>query len=86
VDRQEIFRLIEEERERQEKLHPMPTLKKNTGDDLEVMHNFIASTEFLAVLMEEVGEVGKAMQGEGVLKDELVQVAAFCFRWLEYMK
>jgi hypothetical protein len=86
MERQDIFRLIEAERERQEKLHPMPLLKKAGTDDLDIMHNFIASTEFLAVLMEEVGEVGKAMQGEGNLKDELIQVAAFCFRWLEYMK
>jgi NTP pyrophosphatase (non-canonical NTP hydrolase) len=33
--------------------------------------------------MEEVGEVGKAMQGDGDLQEELIQVAAVCVRWLE---
>lgn len=47
------------------------------------MHNFIATTEFFSVLIEEVGEVARALQGEGDLAEELTHVAASCVRWLE---
>lgn len=40
----------------------------------------------LTVLVEEVGEVARAMQGDGNLDDELVQVAAVCTRWLEAIR
>ena len=40
----------------------------------------------LAVLIEEVGEVGKALQGEGYLEEELIQIASVCCRWLENLK
>jgi NTP pyrophosphatase (non-canonical NTP hydrolase) len=46
----------------------------------------LVSAEFLAVLIEEVGEVGKALQGDGDLKEELIQVASVVVRWLENMK
>jgi NTP pyrophosphatase (non-canonical NTP hydrolase) len=48
------------------------------------MTAIINNSEMLAVLVEEVGEIGRALQGEGVLDDELVQLAAVCIRWLEY--
>lgn len=35
--------------------------------------------------MEEIGEVAKALQGDGDLKEELVHSAAVCVRWLEYL-
>lgn len=38
----------------------------------------------LAVLVEELGEIGRALQGEGDLDEELIQLAAVCVRWLEY--
>lgn len=40
----------------------------------------------LSVLIEEVGEIGKALQGEGSLEDEIIQVAAVCVKWLENIK
>lgn len=40
----------------------------------------------LTILVEEIGEVGSALQGEGVLEDELIQVASVCVRWLENIK
>jgi NTP pyrophosphatase (non-canonical NTP hydrolase) len=58
-------------------------LKKNANEDVEIMHNFIATTEFFSVLIEEVGEVARALQGEGDLAEELTHVAASCVRWLE---
>jgi NTP pyrophosphatase (non-canonical NTP hydrolase) len=39
--------------------------------------------EYLAILVEEVGEIAAALQGQGNLKEEIVQLAAVCFRWLE---
>jgi hypothetical protein len=36
-----------------------------------------------AILMEEVGEIGAALQGDGLLVEEIVQLAAVCVRWLE---
>lgn len=68
MDRKEIFRLIEEERLRQEIIHPF----KHESE-----------LYFLAVLMEEVGEVSKALQEGTNVVEELIQVASVCTRWLE---
>ena len=38
-----------------------------------------------AIMIEEVGEVGAALQGQGNLTEELVQLAAVCVRWLEQL-
>lgn len=39
--------------------------------------------DYLAIVAEELGEVAAALQGDGVLKDELIQLAASTVRWLE---
>jgi NTP pyrophosphatase (non-canonical NTP hydrolase) len=69
VKRESIIAAIEKERERQNLLHP-----EELGDQ-----------QMLAVLIEEIGEVGKALLEEGPeeLEKELIQAAAVCFRWLE---
>jgi hypothetical protein len=86
IERAEIFRLIEIERDRQEKLHPKPTVKESESAEVKAIAHYLWLTDMLAVMIEEVGEVGKALQGEGDLKEELVQVAAVCCRWLENLK
>jgi len=48
------------------------------------LHIWDAETNKMAVLAEELGEVAAAMQGQGNLQDELVQLAAVAIRWLEY--
>jgi len=48
------------------------------------LHIWDAETNKMAVLAEELGEVAAAMQGQGILQDELVQLAAVAIRWLEY--
>lgn len=70
TNRSDIFMAISTERQRQDRLHP--------DDDY-------PDSVFLAVLVEEVGEVARAMlEGEPKqLRDELVQVAAVCIRRLE---
>jgi hypothetical protein len=40
-------------------------------------------TDYPAIMIEEVGEIGAALQGQGCLIDEIVQLAAVCVRWLE---
>jgi NTP pyrophosphatase (non-canonical NTP hydrolase) len=47
------------------------------------LHQWGDHTPRLAVLSEELGEVGGAIQGDGSLIEELVQVAAVSIRWLE---
>lgn len=86
IERSEIFRLIEAERDRQDKLHPIIQKKKDDDNDTIAVKNIISTNTLLAVLMEEIGEVAKALQGDGDLKEELVQSAAVCVRWLEYLK
>lgn len=86
IERAEIFRLIEIERDRQEKLHPKATVRESESAEVKAIAHYLWLTDMLAVLIEEVGEVGKALQGEGELKDELVQVAAVCCRWMENLK
>ncbi len=55
------------ERERQDALHPY-----SVSDEV-----------MLAVLVEEVGEVAKAMTDGTGLRDEIVQVAAVAVKWVE---
>lgn len=83
MERKDIFEAVEKERARQERIHPLPSVRSTNDSEIMAMQKYIQTQELLAVLIEEVGEVGKALQGDGVLKDELVQVAAVCFRWLE---
>lgn len=83
IDRQEIFQEITTERARQEKLHPLPKVKKTDSADLNAVTQLIINSEFLSVLVEETGEVAQALQGDGNLREELVQVASVCVRWLE---
>jgi NTP pyrophosphatase (non-canonical NTP hydrolase) len=66
-----IFEHIAEERERQDSKHPLP-------------HGF-KYVDRLAILVEEVGEVGKAIFEDNrlELRDELIQVAAVAVRWIE---
>lgn len=83
MTRDEIFELINQERARQDILHP-----RWLGDD----HG-------LSVLVEEVGEVAKGLYEAKNAKDdesesfwisnlesELIQVGAVIFRWLENRK
>lgn len=86
LERKEIFQLIEQERERQDKLHPKQNRPKSDNEDIEIIANLIDQMEFLAVLVEEIGEVGRALQGEGDLKEELIHSASVCVRWLERLK
>lgn len=69
ITRGDIFTAISTERERQDRLHP---------DDY-------PDSVFLAVLMEEVGEVAQAMLEDDPkqLRYELTEVAAVCVRMLE---
>lgn len=73
MNRQDIYRLIDEERDRQDRLHP--------GDELFEHYAPL-------ILGEEVGEVHKALleNNQDELTEELVQVCAVCIRWLENRK
>jgi NTP pyrophosphatase (non-canonical NTP hydrolase) len=70
MSRTDIMAAIFMERYRQNILHP-----DNQVEDM------------LPILIEEVGEVGAAIQHQDQpnLKEELVQVAAVCVRWLEML-
>jgi len=47
------------------------------------LHQWDKKTNRLAILVEEVGEIAQAMQGDGSLEEELVHLASVCVRWLE---
>lgn len=51
----------------------------------ETLHPKNQLHDYLPILIEEVGEVGTALQNrdELNLKEELVQLCAVCVRWLE---
>jgi NTP pyrophosphatase (non-canonical NTP hydrolase) len=49
----------------------------------DMLHVWDRNTNRLAILIEEVGEIAQALQGEGDLEEELTQLAAVCVRWLE---
>lgn len=65
-------------------MHPILRIKKDQDDEIKAMTAIINNSEMLAVLVEELGEVARALQGEGSLDEELIQMAAVCCRWLEY--
>jgi NTP pyrophosphatase (non-canonical NTP hydrolase) len=79
-DKVELWRVLDEiatERVRQNTLHP-----GSTARELATAGRFRA----LAVLLEEVGEVARALlEGEPVadLRAELIQVAAVAVAWVE---
>lgn len=82
VERGDAVMAILRERMRQEQLQAEGRFP-HTPADPEMSH-----TAFLAVLMEEVGELARAINaGEGVrrLRDELVQVAAVCIARLDLL-
>lgn len=81
MNTKEALRLVREERGRQEHLFavgdlPMIASRPECPDALR-----------LAALMEEVGEVGRAILDGGAdeLREELVHVAAVAVAWLESM-
>lgn len=86
MERSEIFEAINAERNRQDKLHPMPKVRESESADINAIENLIISSEFLAVLVEELGEIGSAMQGDGDLKTEIIHTASVAVRWLEQLK
>ncbi len=75
-----ILKLIQLERERQEKL-------KQTGKFQFTCADQVLDCEKLPILLEEVGEVAKAMNENDTLGivQELIQVAAVSVAWLEYL-
>jgi hypothetical protein len=86
LDRIKVFEAINKERDRQESLHPIKLPSQNDSEEIRLMKHYFFVNEMLSALIEEVGEVGKALQGEGDLEEELIQVASLSIRWLEYMK
>lgn len=82
VERGDAVMAILRERMRQEQLQAEGRFAHTPADPE------MSDTAFLAVLMEEVGEVARAINdGEGAkrLKDELVQVAAVCVARFELL-
>jgi NTP pyrophosphatase (non-canonical NTP hydrolase) len=59
---------------------------KTQDPELLTVAKYIRQNDFLSVLMEEVGEVASACQGDGDLVEELIQVASVAIRWLEQIK
>lgn len=49
----------------------------------DIIHPNNKIDDYFAVVIEESLEVARAMQGEGNLTEELIQLAAICVRWLE---
>lgn len=86
INRAEIFKSIELERDRQDKLHPVKKAKKSENKEIDMLTSFFFSNEMLSILVEEVGEVGKALQGDGNLEEELIQCASVCIKWLEHLE
>lgn len=83
IKRSDIFEAIIKERERQDVLHPLCKLKKSDDKEVKIMATLINNNEMLAVLVEEIGEIARALQGEGNLEEEMIQAAAVIVRWLE---
>lgn len=82
MTRDEIFAAINQERERQNEIHPL----------------WRGNQHGLSVLVEEIGEVARALYEmtasyaldpeawEKNLREELIQSSAVCVRWLENLE
>jgi signal transduction histidine kinase len=62
----------------------MLKLKKKQDDEIKAMTTIINNGEILAVLVERIGDIARALQGEADLTEQLIEAAAVCIRWLEY--
>ncbi|MCY0870811.1 MAG: hypothetical protein OWT27_09540 [Firmicutes bacterium] len=92
MERQEIFKLIEEERERQNLLHPewhgndhgLVVLAEEFGEVAKALYELkrTASAEYRNSIDPVEWEIDMDVRARE-LEDELVQVAAVCVRWLE---
>jgi NTP pyrophosphatase (non-canonical NTP hydrolase) len=51
----------------------------------DILHKDNRLDDYLSILIEEIGEVAKAIQSNDIdnLKEELIQSAAVIIRWLE---
>ena len=78
-DRFKILYHISQERDRQDELFPGQAPETPLGQAMAY------GGYMLAILMEEVGEVAKALNEEdrAGIADELVHVAAVCVKWAE---
>lgn len=77
-----VLMLISDERGRQERLKAIGKFKHTMADPIE-------DDRKLKVLVEEVGEVARAMcdkESKGHLREELIQVAAVCCAWAESLR
>ena len=78
--RAKIYHEIDDERDRQEYLKSQGKFKY-TCADIEK-----PDPECLSVIIEEVGEIGRALNDREILdklKQEILQTAACCVAWLE---
>lgn len=71
------FFAISCERERQDELKAEGRFDHTCADPE------LSDFERLAILVEEIGEVSRALQGDGDLEEELIQTAAVALAWLE---
>lgn len=59
---------------------------ENESPDILIMKKYFFLNEMLATLLTDIGNIGKAMQGEEELNKHLINVAAVCVKWLEENK
>lgn len=86
MEKAEIFELIEKEMIRQANKLPRPIIRENESPEVKAIAHYLWLTDMLAVLISEVGEVGKALQGEKELEGALIKVSGVCSCWLENLK
>jgi hypothetical protein len=51
--------------------------------EIKAMANYFELTDKFAVLIEKVGEIGKALQGEGEVRESIQNLAETCQSWLD---
>lgn len=64
----------------------MPKKRKSNDADIDAVTNMLVLNEMIVVLTEEFLEVVRALQGEGDVKEELIQTASVCIRILEMLE
>lgn len=79
MTREEVFRLVDAERE----LQGLRWAARHEWGQGDCSSALVADPVKVAVLLEEAGEVARAVLDRNGIRDELVQVAAVAVAWLE---
>jgi hypothetical protein len=83
MDKEEIFKIIEQKMHDYDSFMHIPSPSPEDSEEISLIKHYFYVNEMLASLIVQVGAVGKALQGEDDLAENLLSIASVCAKWLE---